>query len=105
MEAIENVEKHLLLDQTLAKGADFVLRVTGDSMAPDILDGDLVLVRQAADADSGASVVAHIGDAEATVKRLRKANGQVWLEAVNPEYPPIRSRSLKVIGRVVGLLR
>ena len=105
VEAIENVEKHLLLDQTLAKGADFVLRVTGDSMAPDILDGDLVLVRQAADADSGASVVAHIGDAEATVKRLRKANGQVWLEAVNPEYPPIRSRSLKVIGRVVGLLR
>jgi repressor LexA len=49
--------------------------------------------------------VAHAGEGEATVKRFRKANGQVWLEAANPQYPTIRSRSLKVIGRVVGLVR
>lgn len=105
VEAVENVEDHLIMDRELAKRADFVLRVKGDSMAPEILDGDLVLIRQATDARSGESVVVHIGDGEATVKRFRKTNGQVWLEAVNPQYPTIRSRALKVIGRVVGLVR
>jgi repressor LexA len=74
-------------------------------MCPEILEGDLLLVRQGADAQSGDNVVAHVGNAEATVKRLRKAKGEVWLEAANPEYPAIHSRSLKVVGRVVGLLR
>lgn len=103
-EAIEDVEGHLLLDGALAKGADFVLRVKGDSMAPEMLEGDLLLVRQAADAHDGQSVVAHV-DGEATVKRLRKAGGRAWLEAANPRYPDIRSESLKVIGRVTALVR
>lgn len=105
VEAIENVEDHLTMDRALAKRADFVLRVKGDSMAPEILDGDLVLIRQAVDARNGESVVAHVGEGEATVKRFKKANGQVWLEAANPQYPTIRSRALRVVGRVVGLVR
>jgi repressor LexA len=105
VEAMENVEDHLVLDRALAKGADFVLRVKGDSMVPEIVEGDLLLVRQAATARSGESVVAHVGGGDATVKRLKKANGQVWLEAANPKYSPIKARDLKVIGRVVGLVR
>jgi repressor LexA len=105
VEAIDNVEDHLVLDRILAKGADFVLRVKGDSMSPEILEGDLLLVKRVADADSGDNVIAHVGDGEATVKRLRKANGQAWLEAANPQYPMLRSPSLTVVGRVVGLLR
>jgi repressor LexA len=105
VEAVENMEDHIVLDRTLAKSAHFVLRVKGDSMYPEILEGDLLLVRQGADAQSGDHVVAHVGNAEATVKRLRKARGEVWLEAANPEYPAIHSQSLKVVGRVVGLLR
>lgn len=105
VEAVENVEDHLLLDRALARNADFVLRVKGDSMIPELLEGDLLLVRQAADAQSGDSVVAHVGDGEATVKRLRKADGRAWLEAANPQYPTIRSYSLKIVGRVIGLVR
>lgn len=106
VEAVEDVSEHLVLDRAVAKNANFILRVRGDSMAPDIVEGDLLLVRQADDARNGESVVAHVGnEGEATVKRLKKANGQVWLEAVNPKYAPIKARNLRVIGRVVGLVR
>jgi len=105
VEAIETVEEHLLLDRTFAKGAEYVLRAKGDSMVPEILEDDLLLVRRVSDADNGTTVVAYIGAGDATVKRFRKANGKVWLQAVNPKYPPIRSESLKVIGLIVGLIR
>ena len=105
VEAIENAEDHLVLDEVLAKGANFVVRVKGDSMCPEILQGDLLLIRQCANAENGDTVVAHVGDGEATVKRLRKAGGKVWLEAANPQYAAIRSESLKLVGRVFGLVR
>lgn len=105
VEAIETVEDHLLLDRTFTKGAEYVLRAKGDSMVPEILEDDLLLVRRVSDADNGTTVVAYIDAGDATVKRFRKANGKVWLQAVNPKYPRIRSESLKVIGLVVGLIR
>src|SRR5262249_35636528 len=105
VEAIENTEDYIYLDRVLAKTANFVLRVKGDSMCPDILEGDLLLIKQCADAQNGDTVVAHVDDCDATVKRLRKASGQVWLEAANPRYAAIRSESLRLVGRVVGLVR
>ncbi|HEX4998370.1 MAG TPA: transcriptional repressor LexA [Terriglobia bacterium] len=104
VEAIENIEDHLVVDPTLAKGAEYALRAKGDSMAPEILEDDLLLVRRASDANSGATVVAHVGDGDATVKRLRKTNSEAWLEAANPNYPPIR-KAFRIVGRVVGLMR
>jgi repressor LexA len=104
VEAIENIEDHLVVDPTLGKGAEYALRAKGDSMAPEILEDDLLLVRRASDANNGATVVAHVGADDATVKTLRKANGQAWLEAVNPKYPPIRA-PFRIVGRVVGLVR
>jgi repressor LexA len=105
VEAIEHVEDHLLLDRTVAKGVEYVLLAKGDSMEPDILEGDLLLVRCTSDADNGATVVARVGDGDATVKQLRKTRWKSWLEARNPAYPPIQSESIEVIGEVVGLIR
>ena len=57
----------------------FALRVRGDSMInAGILSGDKVVVRPQPSADDGQIVVARIED-EATVKRLRRRNGQIWL--------------------------
>jgi repressor LexA len=105
VEAIENTEDFIYFDRVLAETANFVLRVKGDSMCPDIQEGDLVLIKQCADAQNGDTVVAHVDDCDATVKRLRKASGQVWLEAANPRYSAIRSESLRLVGRVIGLVR
>jgi repressor LexA len=104
MEAIENHEGSLSLDPVLARGAEFLLKIRGDSMEPDMVEGDLALVRPAREAQSGEPVIAYTEDGEATVKRFRRQGGEVWLEAANERYQPIRT-PFKIVGKVVGLLR
>jgi len=83
----------------------FALRVRGDSMInAAILPGDLVVVRPQAAADDGQIVVARIGD-EATVKRLRRRSGQVWLMPENDSYAPIDGSEAEIIGIVKGVIR
>jgi len=99
--AVENQEG------TLAWGDPgcFGLRVRGDSMInAGILPGDTVIVRPQSYADDGQIVVARIGD-EATVKRLRRRNGQVWLLPENDAYDPIDGTDAELIGLVKGVVR
>ena len=83
----------------------FALRVRGDSMInAAILDGDMVVVRPQQNADDGQIVVARIGD-EATVKRLRRRNGQIWLMPENENYDPIDGTEAEIIGLVKAVIR
>lgn len=83
----------------------FALRVRGDSMVgAGILEGDKVIVRPQQSADNGQIVVARIDD-EATVKRLLRRNGQVWLMPENDNYAPIDGTRAEIIGVVKGVVR
>ena len=99
--AVENQEGTLVWD---APGC-FALRVRGDSMInAAILSDDLVIVRPQQSADDGQIVVARIGD-EATVKRLRRRNGQIWLMPENENYEPIDGTEAEIIGIVKAVVR
>lgn len=83
----------------------FALRVRGDSMVnAGILSGDMVIVRPQQSADDGQIVVARIED-EATVKRLRRRNGEIWLLPENDNYAPIDGSSAQIVGVVKGVVR
>lgn len=83
----------------------FALRVRGDSMInAGILEGDKVIVRPQSTADNGQIVVARIDD-EATVKRLQRNNGQIWLIPENEAYDPIDGTYAEIIGVVRGVVR
>jgi repressor LexA len=83
----------------------FALRVRGDSMVgAAILDGDMVVVRPQASADDGQIVVARIGD-EATVKRLHRRSGEIWLMPENEAYEPIDGSEAEIIGIVKAVIR
>lgn len=83
----------------------FALRVRGDSMVnAGILSGDKVIVRPQQTADDGQIVVARIED-EATVKRLRRRNGEIWLMPENDNYEPIDGTNAELIGVVRGVIR
>ncbi len=85
--------------------ACFALRVRGDSMInAGILSGDMVVVRPQQSADDGQIVVARIGD-EATVKRLSRKDGQVWLMPENDAYSPIDGSEAELIGLVKAVVR
>ena len=83
----------------------FALRVRGDSMiGAGILSGDLVVVRPQSTADDGQIVVAMIEE-EATVKRLSRKQGKVWLLPENPAYEPIDGTGATLIGVVKAVHR
>ncbi len=99
--AVENQEGVLTWD---APGC-FALRVRGDSMInAGILSGDLVVVRPQQTASDGEIVVARIED-EATVKRLRRRSGEIWLMPENENYAPIDGRNAEIIGLVKAVVR
>lgn len=83
----------------------FALRVRGESMInAGILSGDLVVVRPQSTALDGQIVVARIGD-EATVKRLSRRNGEIWLLPENPEFEPIDGSDAELVGLVKAVIR
>ena len=83
----------------------FALRVRGDSMInAGILNGDKVVVRPQQTAMDGQIVVARIGE-EATVKRLRRRNGEIWLMPENDNYEPIDGSEAELIGIVKAVVR
>ena len=99
--AVENQEGTLTWD---APGC-FALRVRGDSMInAGILSGDLVIVRPQQNADDGQIVVARIED-EATVKRLHRRRGKIWLMPENENYDPIDGTDAEIIGLVKAVVR
>lgn len=69
-----------------------------------ILSGDKVIVRPQDSADDGQIVVAMIDD-EATVKRLRRRNGEIWLMPENENYAPIDGTHAQILGLVKGVVR
>ena len=100
--AVENQEGTMAWD---GEPGCFALRVRGDSMInAGILSGDKVVVRPQQTADDGQIVVARIGD-EATVKRLRRRNGQIWLMPENDNYDPIDGTEAELIGLVKAVVR
>lgn len=100
--AFENQEGTMVWD---GEPGCFALRVRGDSMInAGILNGDKVVVRPQQTAMDGQIVVARIGD-EATVKRLRRRNGEIWLLPENDAYEPIDGRQAELIGIVKAVVR
>jgi repressor LexA len=104
--AEENIEEYVSVP-ALAGGeeGEYVLRVRGESMVgAGILPEDYVVVRPQETAEDGEIVVALVGE-EATVKRFFREADHIRLQPENATMEPIRSRDVRVLGRVVGVFR
>lgn len=100
--AVEQIEDYIPWE---GEEGCFALRVRGDSMVDaGILPGDLLVIRPQSTAENGEIVVALLED-EATVKRLKRQNGEVWLMPENPLYAPIDGRFAQIIGKVRTVIR
>jgi repressor LexA len=109
--ADEAVEDEIAVPEPLGRDADFLLRVTGDSMVEaGILDGDIVVVRKQSDARAGEIVVALVGDDEsadeATVKTFhRERDGRIRLQPENAALEPLYPEHVEILGKVTGVFR
>lgn len=109
--AQEHIEQsHTVEAGLFARTPDFLLKVRGMSMRDaGIVDGDLLAVQKASDAENGQIVVARLGDG-VTVKRFRRTRSAVELLPENPDFEPIvvpnaSAADLIIEGLVVGLIR
>lgn len=89
--------------------ADFVLTCRGDSMAPLIMDGDLVAVRSQPEVENGEIAVVRIDD-EATLKKVNFDGTTMVLQPLNPVYPLMTYTgaalaNVHIEGKAVGLCR
>ena len=110
IEAISHSSHNVAVPGTMLSnsGNHYALEVKGDSMIDaGINDGDVVVIHEQQQADTGDIVVALIEGQEATLKKLRKKGGSIALEAANPLYETrvYRDEQVKIQGRLVGLIR
>lgn len=113
IEAIEDrIDTEEITEEMASTGEFFGLKIRGDSMLPNICDGDIVIVRLQEDAESGEIVIATVNGTDATCKRLRKYKDGIELIANNPSYEPmefsnedISEKPVRIIGKVVELRR
>ncbi len=92
------------------QGEFFALRIKGDSMQPKMDDGDVVIVRQQSDANSGDTVIVLVNGDDATCKKLQKTENGIMLVSTNPNYLPmfysneeIVTKPVVILGKVVEL--
>ena len=114
-EAIEDIIDWEELPEDMFSGGReyFGLRVSGDSMWPDILDGDIVIIRKTPTCDSGSIAVVYVNGYDATLKQVKFGeDGSITLQPKNPNYPPrtyspkeIEELPVSIAGVVVELRR
>lgn len=109
IEMIEDVVDYEEIPSSMTKtGEYFALQVKGDSMQPRICEGDVLIVRKQADAESGDIVIATVDGQDATCKRLMKYTEGISLMSLNQKYDPmffsneeIKNLPVTILGKVV----
>lgn len=109
IEEIEDIIGWEEIPESMArKGKYFCLEIKGDSMYPDLRDGDIIVVRYQNTADNGDVVIAQVNGNEATCKRLAISQTGITLMPYNPKYEPmsftneeIENLPVTIIGKVV----
>ena len=109
--AIEDILDYEEISLEMASGGEcFALQVKGDSMEPRIRQGDVVIVRQQPDVDSGDVAVVRINGDEAVVKKLIKGKDSIALVSFNPAYEPryfsaqeVEELPVQICGKVIEL--
>ena len=99
-------ENTLHISQEFVKDGQkyFALHVRGTSMKDaGILDGDVAIVRQCNSASDGEIVVALIDDS-VTLKRFFKESSRIRLQPENPDFKPIYSQDVQVLGVLSNIL-
>ena len=114
MECIEDIIDTEEIPSNMLKGGKqyFGLRVKGNSMYPEYLDGDTLILEKVEDCESGQDCVVMVNGNDGTFKRVFKNENGIILQPLNSEYQPmiytneqIEQLPIRIIGKVVELRR
>lgn len=109
IEASEDVIGEEMITQKMAESGEyFGLRISGNSMEPEIHHGSIVIVRQQDDVENGDIAIVLINGGEATCKKIEKFDNGIMLVPFNKDYPEkfysneeIQNLPVRILGKVV----
>lgn len=115
LEAIEDILDWEEIPAPMCTGGKeyFALQVDGDSMWPDYLPGDVVIIRKSPTCNSGDVCVVYVNGYDATLKQVKlHEDGSLTIVPKNQSYPPrtfspqeIQELPVSIAGVVVELRR
>lgn len=114
IEMIEDVIDYEEISDEMLKGDReyFGLKVSGDSMTPKYLDGDVLIVQKADDCESGQDCIVMVNGNDGTFKRVIKNKDGIILQPLNPNYEikfysndEIEKLPIKILGVVKEIRR
>lgn len=115
LEAIEDIVDWEEIPQSMCNGSKeyFALEVKGDSMWPEYLPGDVVIIRKSPTCETGDDCVVYINGYDATLKQVKLGeDGSLTIIPRNQNYPPrtfsrqeVQELPVSIAGVVVELRR
>lgn len=114
MECIEDIIDTEEISADMLKGNKqyFGLRVKGNSMEPEYLDGDTLILEKVDDCESGEDCVVMVNGDDGTFKRVFKNENGIILQPLNPTFSPmvytneqIEKLPVRILGVVVEFRR
>lgn len=114
IEMIEEVIDYEDISEEMLKGDReyFGLKVSGDSMMPKYLNGDVLIVQKASDCESGQDCIVMVNGDDGTFKRVIKNKDGIILQPLNPNYEikfysndEIEKLPIKILGVVREIRR
>lgn len=114
LECIEDIigTEDLSMDMVDSDKQYFGLKIKGDSMEPEYLNNDIIILEKCSDAENGSDCVVMVNGYEGTFKRIKKSSSGITLLPLNKKYKPmeysvqdIQNLPIRIIGKVVELRR
>ena len=111
--AEDNIIGYVDIPKRVAEQNDmFALLIKGNSMYPEIKDGDIVVVRKQGFVENWDIAIVRINGEDATCKRIEKTDEGITLLPINPEYESkhfskkeVETLPVEIVGKVFEVRR
>ncbi len=111
IEAIEDIIDFEEITPELAASGEFLaLSIKGDSMAPRIQNGDVVIIRRQENIENSDIAAVMVNGDSATLKRVKADSNGIWLLPLNPAFDPIfytkkecAEKPVRILGKMIEL--
>ena len=113
IEAVEDIIDYEEIPSAMARTGDyFGLLIKGNSMEPQICNGDIVIVRKQSDIDNGNIAIVLVNGCDGACKKILKSKMGITLVSFNPAFDPvfftnkeIKELPVQIIGKAVEVRR
>ncbi len=97
-----NAREDAMSDSNCSGNELVALMVLGDSMAPEFIEGEILVIEMGAPAMDGSFVIAEVAKEDFIFRQLKRDEQGGWLlHALSPAYPDVAISSLDTIKGVV----